>query len=96
MLSDKIKELRLSHGLTQVELAERLNVTKQCVSNWENSNIQPSVDMLVKIAKHFSVSTDYLLCIDNKRCVDVSALTDVQAAHINNIINDILETKKRK
>lgn len=96
MLSDKIKELRLSCNLTQVELAKKLNVTKQCVSNWENNNIQPSVDMLVKIAKYFSVSTDYLLCMDSRRYIDVSALTDVQAAHINNIINDILEMKKSK
>lgn len=89
MLNDKIKELRISNGMTQVELATALNVSKQCVSNWENNNILPSIDMLIKIAKYFSVSTDYLLCLDNHKYVDVNDLTDTQIAHIRQIIKDI-------
>lgn len=89
MLNDKIKELRISNGMTQVELANALNVSKQCVSNWENNNILPSIDMLIKIAKYFSVSTDYLLCLDNHKYVDVNDLTDTQIAHIRQIIKDI-------
>ena len=50
MLNENIKKLRLARGISQVELAAELNVSKQCVSNWENDNIQPSVEMLVKIA----------------------------------------------
>lgn len=91
MLNDRIKELRMSYGLTQVELAEKLNVTKQCVSNWENNNIQPSIDMLVKVSRLFSVSTDDLLGLAHRRYLDISALTDTQAAHIHHIVNDILE-----
>ena len=91
MLSDRIKELRVSYGLTQVELAEKLNVTKQCVSNWENNNIQPSIDMLVKLSRQFSVSTDDLLCLEHRRFLDISALTDTQAAHIHHLVNDLLE-----
>ena len=90
MLNERIKELRLANGLTQVELAKDLNVTKQCVSNWENNNIQPSVDMLIKLAKYFSVSCDYLLGIENGKYLDVSNLTDTQVSHIRQIINDIL------
>ena len=90
MLNERIKELRLANGLTQVELAKDLNVTKQCVSNWENNNIQPSVDMLIKLAKYFSVSCDYLLGIENGKYLDVSNLTDMQVSHIRQIINDIL------
>lgn len=90
MLNERIKELRLANNLTQVELANDLNVTKQCVSNWENNNIQPSVDMLIKLAKYFSVSCDYLLGIENGKYLDVSKLTDTQVAHIRQIINDIL------
>lgn len=80
MLSDRIKELRLAHGLNQVEFGRKLNVTKQSVSNWENNNIQPSVDMLVKIAQAFSVSADYLLELDDKIRLDVTGLTAGQAA----------------
>ena len=41
MLGNQIKELRLAFGWTQVELARRLYISKQTVSNWENDNSQP-------------------------------------------------------
>ena len=65
MLSDKIKTLRTARGINQIELAKSLGVTKQCVSNWENDNIQPSVEMLIKIASFFMVTTDYLLGLED-------------------------------
>ncbi len=89
MLSERIKLLRTARNISQVELAKSLNVTKQSVSNWENDNIQPSIDMLVKIATFFAVSTDYLLGLDNKNYIDVSGLTERQLAHIKLIIEDI-------
>lgn len=61
MLSQRIRELRLALNISQVKLAEILGVTKQSVSNWENDNIQPSIEILVKLAEVFGVSTDYLL-----------------------------------
>lgn len=50
MFGETIQKLRKSYGYTQVSLAEKLGVTKQAVSNWENNNILPSIDMLIKIA----------------------------------------------
>lgn len=93
MFDEIIKELRLSRGLSQVELAKQLNVTKQCVSNWENGNIIPSVDMLVKIALFFSVSTDYLLGLENRRFIEITGLSELQVTHIQQIIEDILSNK---
>ena len=61
MFAKRIKFLRQSKELNQVQLAERLGVKKQSISNWENDNIMPSIDMLVRIADFFHVSTDYLL-----------------------------------
>ena len=49
-LNENIKELRMQCGLNQVEFAQKMNVTKQCVSNWENDNVLPSIEMLVKMA----------------------------------------------
>ena len=91
VLNERIKELRQSIGQTQVELAQNLGVTKQCVSNWENNNIQPSVDMLIKISEYFGVSCDYLLGKENKKYLDVSNLSEEQAAHIQLIIKDIIK-----
>lgn len=89
MLNEKIKALRLAGNFSQVDIAAKLSVTKQTISNWENNNIQPSVDMLVKIADLFGVTTDYLLSRDTTPRIDVSGLTDTEIQHINMIINDI-------
>lgn len=75
MFNERIKELRLSLGLNQVEFGNKLGISKQCVSNWENDNIQPSIDMLIKICRTFSVSSDYLLGISFDDNLDISDLT---------------------
>ena len=79
----------MASGLTQVNLAKQLGVTKQCVSNWENDNIQPSIDMLIKLSEFFKVSSDYILGLEKRKVIDVSKLTDEQIAHVRYIIEDI-------
>ena len=93
MFYERIKELRLALKMNQVEFANKLNITKQCVSNWENAYIQPSVDMLIKIAKTFSVSTDWLLGLDSQDSLDVSELSLDEIMHLQNIINDLKKYK---
>lgn len=93
MFGDRIKSLRQSFNLSQVQLAEQLGVSKQTVSNWENNNILPSIEMLVKISHHFSVCTDYLLELDERTYIEVTDLTSSEIAHIQQLITDI---KKRK
>lgn len=90
MLNDNIKQLRRAHNMTQVELAEKLGVSKQCVSNWENDYIQPSIEMLIKIADHFKVSTDTLLGLDDKTTLDVTGLSQTEIAHVRQIVDDLL------
>ena len=92
MFGDQIKNLRLSKCLNQVEMAKILGVTKQSVSNWENENIMPSVDMLIKLSQFFNVSTDYLLGLTEKHALNTEGLSEIQIAHIQNIINDIRES----
>lgn len=89
MLSTNIRNLRKDFNISQVQLALELGVTKQCVSNWENDNILPSIEMLIKIAKYFNVSTDYLLDISPDNYVDVTGLNNIQIAHLKLIINDL-------
>ena len=89
MFGERVKNLRLSLGLNQIEFGEKLNVTKQSVSNWENGNIQPSIDMLLKIATTFSIKTDYLLGLDNSRQLDVTGLSEKQISYIQQLINDL-------
>ena len=89
MLGERIKEIRTAKRLSQVDLAKILCVTKQSISNWENENIQPSIDMLVKIADALHVTTDYLLSRDNKTYLEVSGLTKSELQHIQLIISDL-------
>ena len=88
MLGQRIHELRLAFGWSQVELAKRLNITKQTVSNWENDNIQPSIEMAIRIARIFNVTTDYLLGFDDSVRLDVSGLPESVVAHIAMLIDD--------
>ena len=88
MLGTRIKELRKEFGLSQVELAAQMEVTKQTISNWENENIQPSIDMLVALANVFNVTTDYLLGLDDVPRLSIEGLPLSFAAHLSQIIED--------
>ncbi len=61
MLQDNLKRLRTENGISQEELAIRLNVVRQTVSKWENGLSVPDADMLIKIADIFDVSVSALL-----------------------------------
>ncbi len=63
---EKLKQLRTEKGITQNDLAEKLYVTFQTVSKWENDVNQPDIPTLKKIALFFNCSIDYLLDIDSK------------------------------
>lgn len=59
--SEKLLTLRKARDLTQEELAEKLNVSRQSVSKWESSQAVPELDKIVALSAVFDVSTDYLL-----------------------------------
>ena len=61
ILADKIIELRKKNGLSQEELAEKLNVSRQSISKWEGAQSIPDMNKILKLSDLFSVSTDYLL-----------------------------------
>ena len=59
--SVRIKELRKENGLTQKQLANKLQTTNSAVCDWERGRTQPDLETLAKIASLFSVPSDYLL-----------------------------------
>lgn len=63
MFCENFKKLRLSHGLTQVQMANKLNVSPSAIGMYEQGRRKPDSDMLKKICKAFNVSMDYLLDI---------------------------------
>ena len=88
MLNKRIRELRIARGMSQVQFASALGVTKQCVSNWENDNIRPSVEMLIRIADCLGVTTDDLLG-HGGRTLNVDGLTEEQIGHLALLIRDL-------
>jgi putative transcriptional regulator len=69
MLTENLKTLRKTKGLSQEELAIRLNVVRQTVSKWEKGVSVPDADLLIQIADIFEVSVSKLLgaTIENER-----------------------------
>lgn len=97
MLGEKIRKLRQSRKINQIELANKLGVSKQSVSNWENNNILPSIEVLIKIADYFSCSTDFLLRRNTKECnLNTDGLTLGQVAHLQLIADDFKKLNQEK
>ena len=66
-LGIKISQARREQGITQVELAEKMSVTRQTVSRWESGAAYPDIEKVVDIAKILHVSCDYLLMTDSNK-----------------------------
>lgn len=93
MLGQRICELRTALGWGQVQLATRVGAAKQTVSNWENDNIQPSIEMLVRLSKIFGVTTDYLLGLEDVPRLDVEGLPSNVVAHLALLIEDYRDNR---
>lgn len=61
LVNTSIKDLRKKKNMTQDELAEKLNVTRQAVSNWENGKTQPDIETLTQLAEAFDVSVERII-----------------------------------
>lgn len=70
MIGNKIRELRLQHHMSQVELSKVLHVSQQTITKWENGKAEPSSGALASIAKYFNVSADYLIGNPKKADLD--------------------------
>jgi transcriptional regulator with XRE-family HTH domain len=66
-VGQKIRFLREKHGFKQINLANALQVSPQAVSKWERGANHPDIPILLKIARLFNVSTDYLLGMNDAR-----------------------------
>ena len=73
--SEQIKDLRIREKLTQEQFAEKLNITRQAVSNWENDRNLPDIEMLILIAQNFHISLDELILGGNDMD-EVNVMTD--------------------
>lgn len=86
---NRLKTLRIKKKLTQQQLADLLGLTKSVISAYENGLRYPAYDVLIKIARIFKVSTDFLLGVAIKREIDTSGLTDEQVEALIVLIDTI-------
>lgn len=89
---EKLKNLRTSQKLTQQQLADRIGVAKSVVSYYESGDRFPSYDVLVKIARIFHTTTDYLLDVSKENVIDVTGLSDEDIS----VVRTVAEALKSK
>ena len=63
-VGERIAQLRRDSNLSQEDLAAELFVTRQALSKWERGASAPSIDTLIEMSRRFSVSVEYILCLD--------------------------------
>ncbi len=86
MIGDKIKELRKSKKITQLELANTLGISAAAVGMYEQNRREPNYDLIKRLAEIFSVSVDYLIGYEEKLNSNVSYKTN----DINSLVDDFL------
>lgn len=85
-IAKNIASLRAKAGLTQIELAQKLNYSDKAVSKWERGESIPDVSVLVKIAELFDVSLDYLILDKTNDAPESKKSADAKASLNNRII----------
>lgn len=92
--AERIRTLRELHHYKQVELANQLKVSRNCVNSWEMGLTYPSTKMLIKLATQLHTSIDYLLGIETKECVDISNCSIKEKEFIYQLLDIFQENKK--
>lgn len=95
MIADRIKELRQQVGLTQSDLAKKLNITRSSVNAWEMGISVPSTQYVVELAAIFHVSTDYLLGSATDRVINIASLTEEQSKILFALIQHFNKENKK-
>lgn len=88
-MGEKLRSLRMEKNLTQKQVADRIGLAISAVSSYESGSRYPTYDTLIKLARMFHVSTDYLLGIADKRNIDVTGLNDEDVGLISQLVDKL-------
>ena len=89
-----LRNIRQEKGLSQSELGSLVGISKAVISKYENSISYPSYDVLIKMAKTFKVSTDYLLGVEKKKTIDIDGLNGKQIDTLIAVANEYRRSNK--
>lgn len=84
----RLSKLRKQKGLTQTQVAHRLNVSKALISGYENNIKTPSFDMLIQLSKFYGVTADYLLGLENRKMICIDGINDRQEEILRIILKE--------
>lgn len=90
IFSEKMQILRKSRGITQEELAERLQVSRQAVAKWESGQTYPDIMNLIQLSELFHITVDYL--VKDEECN--KSLEDTKRTDLDSIIEFRIEANK--
>lgn len=96
ILAEKITNLRKKNGLSQEELAEKMQVSRQAVSKWESAQTIPDLEKILALSQLFGVTTDYLLKdeIENEEFTDEADHVPVKRVSLS-LANEFLKCRKQ-
>ena len=76
-IGKKLKDARMRSGVTQESVAEKVNVSRQTISNWENEKSYPDITSVIELSNLYSISLDELLKGDEKMMEHLEESTNV-------------------
>ena len=94
-IAERIKLIRLKNGLSQTKLCEAIKVNRITYSGYENERAEPSAEVLVRIAKYFNVSLDYLCCRTENPFGLYEKQTENEVSKIDAIQAQIVDLQKQ-
>ncbi|MBL4653655.1 MAG: helix-turn-helix transcriptional regulator [Flavobacteriales bacterium] len=104
-IGEQISRLRKKNNLSQVELAKKAEVSRTIIGNYERNANTPSIEVLIKLARVFNVSVDYIIgegelsSLDKdllKRIENIEKLDDSTKQHLCFLIDNVIQNHKTK
>ena len=86
---ENLRKLRKGRSMTQSELGGKIGLSKAVISKYETGLGYPSFDVLIRIARFFGVTTDFLLGVAGSKSMDITGLTPSQAEAIRRMVAEL-------
>lgn len=86
MISDRIRQVREKAGLSQAQLAKKLDVTRSSVNAWEMGLSMPTAQYIVALSKLFHVSTDYFLGTESSLSIRLDSYSEEEVALVYSLL----------
>ena len=71
-IAERIQKLRKEKGISQEELADKIGVSRQAVSKWENAQSIPDIEKTILLSEYFEVTADYILKGEEVEVLDIT------------------------